>query len=132
MQVLARCFAILRQLSVERTELSLADGAAVADAWSALAARYPALEPHREYVRAARNGEYASWEETLAEGDVVAFLPPVSGGSARSGLTHEVIDVVALERQVASVGDGALVTFVGQARDHADDGREVTELEYEA
>src|SRR5207247_2131587 len=54
MQVLARCFAILRELSVERTELSLADGAAVADAWSALAARYPALEPHREYVRAAR------------------------------------------------------------------------------
>jgi molybdopterin synthase catalytic subunit/molybdopterin converting factor small subunit len=132
MQVLARCFAILRELSTERTDLSLADGASVADAWSALAAMYPALVPHRPFVRAARNGEYAAWEAGLADGDVVAFLPPVSGGSARSGLTHDVIDVAALERLVAASRHGAVVTFVGQARDSSDDGREVTELEYEA
>ena len=42
---------------------------------------FPALAPHRPYVRAARNGAYAGWEEALADGDEVAFLPPVSGGS---------------------------------------------------
>ena len=41
------------------------------------------------------------------------------------------IDVDALERSVASSQHGAIVTFVGRARDHADDGRTVVELEYE-
>ena len=41
------------------------------------------------------------------------------------------IDVDALERSVASTGHGAIVTFVGRARDRADDGRTVVELEYE-
>ena len=41
------------------------------------------------------------------------------------------IDVGALERSVASERHGAIVTFVGRARDHADDGRPVVELEYE-
>jgi molybdopterin synthase catalytic subunit/molybdopterin converting factor small subunit len=132
MQVLARCFAILRELSAERTELSLPDGATVADAWSELADQFPALQPHRAFVRAARNGAYAGWDEPLTDGDQVAFLPPVSGGSGRSGLTNDAIDVVALEGLVSGTGHGALVTFVGRARDRADDGRQVLELEYEA
>jgi molybdopterin synthase catalytic subunit len=41
------------------------------------------------------------------------------------------IDVEALERSIASSQNGAIVTFVGRARDHADDGRTVVELEYE-
>jgi molybdopterin synthase catalytic subunit len=47
-------------------------------------------------------------------------------------LTDAPIDVAALEQQVARSGHGAVVTFVGRARDHSDDGRIVTELEYEA
>ena len=47
-----------------------------------MVARFPALAPHRPYMRAARNGAYAGWDEPLADGDVVAFLPPVSGGSS--------------------------------------------------
>ena len=82
-------------------------------------------------MRAARNGAYAPWDEPLAEGDVVAFLPPVSGG-ASSASTDAPIDVAALERAVAGLGHGAIVTFVGRARDRADDGRTVIELEYEA
>jgi molybdopterin synthase catalytic subunit/molybdopterin converting factor small subunit len=131
MQVLARTFAILRELSVDRAQLDLTDGATVADAWSALAARYPALEPHREYVRAARNGEYAAGDVVLADGDEVAFLPPVSGGGS-TGLSSMPLDAEALEAELADHRYGAVVTFVGRARDHADDGRTVLELEYEA
>jgi len=129
MQVTVRCFASLRELAKERCELALADGATLADAWSAMVARHPALEPQRPYVRAARNAISAAWDEPLADGDVVALLPPVSGGS--SSLTDTPIDVAALERSVATAGDGAVVTFVGRARDIADDERAVVELEYE-
>jgi molybdopterin converting factor small subunit len=83
MLVRLRTFAILRELSVDRSELDLADGADLASAWTALASRFPALEPHRPYVRAARNGVYAPWSEQLHDGDEVAFMPPVSGGGPR-------------------------------------------------
>jgi len=34
----------------------------------------------RESLRLAVNGEFAAWDRALADGDEVAFLPPVSGG----------------------------------------------------
>ena len=46
-------------------------------------------------------------------------------------LTDEAIDVAALEERLAGPGHGAVVTFVGRARNTADDGREVLELEYD-
>ena len=131
MQVHTRTFAILREVSTDRCDLDLADGATVEAAWDALAARFPGLAPHRPYVRAARNAAYAAWDVPLADGDEVAFLPPVSGGGP-TGLTAAPIDAAALEEAVAGLGHGAVVTFVGRARDHSDNGREVTELEYEA
>jgi molybdopterin synthase catalytic subunit len=130
MRIVARCFAQLRELATDRCELAVAGEATVADAWAALAARHPAIEPHRPYVRAARNGAYAPWDERLTDDDVIAFLPPVSGG-ATTALAAGPIDVAALERAVADAGTGAVVTFIGRARDRADDGREVIELDYE-
>jgi MoaE-MoaD fusion protein len=130
MRILVRCFAQLRELAADRMTLELADGATVADAWVAVASRYPAVERHRPHVRSARNGAYAAWDAALGEGDVVAFLPPVSGG-AITGLTDGPIDVAALEARVGGDRDGAVVTFVGRARDRSDDGRVVTELAYE-
>jgi len=130
MRVTIRCFATLRELAQDRCELELAAGATVGEAWTELVARFPALSPHGSYVRAARNGVYAAWGDRLTDDDVIAFLPPVSGG-ATTALTDGRIDVEALERALADVGHGALVTFVGRARDRADDDRTVIELEYE-
>ena len=129
MQVSVRTFASLRELSIDRCELALDANATLDDAWAAFATRFPAVAPHRPYVKAARNGAHAPWSEGLAEGDELAFLPPVSGGGSR--LTEATIDVGDLERATAGLEHGALVTFVGRARKRADDGREVTELEYE-
>jgi molybdopterin synthase catalytic subunit len=133
MHVRARCFATLRELSAARSDLDLAADASVSDAWDALVSRHPGLAAHRPYAQPARNGIAVSWNEPLAEGDEVAFLPPVSGGSDEPpvGLTNGPIDVTALER-IAGLAHGAVVTFVGRARNRADDGREVLELEYEA
>jgi MoaE-MoaD fusion protein len=129
MNVRVRTFASLRELSIDRCELALDDGATLDDAWNAFAARFPAVAPHRPYVKAARNGAHAPWTDSLADGDELAFLPPVSGGGTR--LTDAPIDVADLERTTATLEHGAVVTFVGRARRSADDGREVTELEYE-
>jgi molybdopterin synthase sulfur carrier subunit len=58
----------------------LAEGARVRDLWSELAlevplfARFPAMPP------AAVNREYVDGDRPLAEGDEIAFLPPVAGG----------------------------------------------------
>ena len=132
MRVTLRTFALLRELSVARRDVDLPEGATIHDAWATFADTYPAVGKHRSFVRAARNGAYAGWDQPLTDGDEVAFLPPVSGGAGRIGLTDASIDEQALEASVAAPGDGALVTFVGRARDTADDGRTVVELEYEA
>jgi molybdopterin synthase catalytic subunit len=134
MRISVRTFAVLRQLAVPRDTLELPESATLADAWRAFAERHPAVSPHGEYVRGAVNGAYAPWDRVLAHGDEVAWLPPVSGGSGAgpTGLTDGPIDVAALEREVASLEHGALVTFVGRARRSSDDGREVVELDYEA
>lgn len=130
MHVTVRTFASLRELSTDRCDLAVADDAVVADAWAAFQLLFPSIEPHRPFVRAARNGTYAGWDEPLADADVLAFLPPVSGGASR-GLTDEPIDLAAVEASVAGPEHGAVVTFVGRARNVGDDGRTVTELEYE-
>lgn len=130
MRVTVRCFAQLRELATDRCELALADGATLESAWTELASRFPGLVPHRRYVRGARNGVYAAWDEPVADDDVIAFLPPVSGGAV-TALVDEPIDVAALEAAVSGPGFGAVVTFVGRARDRSDDGREVIELDYE-
>ena len=129
MRVTVRCFAQLRELATDRCTVALPDGARLDDAWSALAVQYPAIGPHRPYVRGARNGVYAPWDDLLADDDVIAFLPPVSGG-AIAALVEGPIDLAGLEAAVIGPGHGAVVTFAGRARDTSDDGRTVVELEY--
>ena len=55
--------------------------ATIADAWAELTRLHPVLAPGAASVRYARNGVYASADEGLEDGDEVAMIPPVSGGS---------------------------------------------------
>ncbi len=81
MRVTIRLFARLRELA-RRDELTREVGGAatVADVWGALAREFPALEPYTRSVSAAVNDDYSPMTRALANGDDVAFLPPVSGG----------------------------------------------------
>jgi molybdopterin synthase sulfur carrier subunit len=45
-----------------------------------LARRHPAYRERRAHVRIARNEAFAGDDEPLADGDVVALIPPVAGG----------------------------------------------------
>jgi molybdopterin converting factor subunit 1 len=42
--------------------------------------RYPALLPHRDSLRFAINEAFADPTDVLADGDVLAVIPPVAGG----------------------------------------------------
>jgi molybdopterin synthase catalytic subunit len=153
-RVRVRLFAIQRELAGTREHpLELDDGATVADAWDALVARHPMLEPGRASVRFARNGAYADESTGLADGDEVAMIPPVSGGSGggerrilelRDGPIDEAI-LTELTDRLATPEDGAVVGFLGRTRitpgtpapgqeeaaaRHA--GRSVEALDYEA
>lgn len=80
--VRVRLFAIQRELAGAReVRLTLPDGSDVEAAWAALVEVHPVLSPGRGSLRFARNGDYADPSTVLAEGDEVAMIPPVSGGS---------------------------------------------------
>ena len=82
LRVHVRLFAMQRELAGTRSvELTLPAGATIEDAWSELVGRFPVLAPGRPAVRFARNGSYAPAETALSNGDEVAMIPPVSGGS---------------------------------------------------
>jgi molybdopterin synthase catalytic subunit len=161
MHIRVRLFARQRELAGARdVALELTAGATIEDAWSALAARVPAIASGRRFVRFARNGEYAAADTPLADGDEVACIPPISGGAEEEDpvdddpvvrrfelradpfpatLARELADAV------ATPADGAVVVFEGRTRStpgtpapgeeaeaarHA--GHAVESLEYEA
>jgi MoaE-MoaD fusion protein len=117
-----RLFALQRELAGTReVQIDLPEPASVETAWDALVARHPLLAPGRPSVRFARNGRYADASEPLADGDEVAMIPPVSGGSGvrvlelredrfDAGILAELAD------RLADPGDGAVVGFLGRTR----------------
>jgi molybdopterin synthase catalytic subunit len=100
---------------------------------AALWQRYVAQHPQIASIQPAFavNHAYAPGHRPLADGDEVAFIPPVSGGSGPFLVTEQEIDLAALWRAVADPGAGAIVTFHGVVRDNSR-GRPVRYLEYEA
>jgi molybdopterin synthase catalytic subunit len=84
-RVKVRLFAVQRELAGTReVGLDLADDADVEAAWSALVVAHPILAPGRASLRFARNGDYADPTTRLTDGDEVAMIPPVSGGSGET------------------------------------------------
>lgn len=77
----------------------------------------------------AVNREYAQKEKSLADGDVVALIPPVSGGAFLLSETPVSLDRVVAEVQTEEAG--AIATFSGTARRQSR-GRTVEYLDYEA
>jgi MoaE-MoaD fusion protein len=87
------------------------------------------LGPEPDGLLYAVNKEYAGREQELADGDEVAVIPPVSGGSFR--LTAEPLSLDTVVDEVRSERAGAIATFVGTTRVESR-GRTVQHLDYEA
>ena len=89
MRVGVKLFARLREL-VGTGELSVEvpAGATVKDVWAAVVAAHPAAAVYETSMSCAVNLDYARMSAPVAEGDDVAFLPPVSGGSRPGGMVE--------------------------------------------
>jgi molybdopterin synthase catalytic subunit len=123
--VVVRLFAGLReQAGVDRRELELEDGASLEAVWPALD-----LGDEPQGLLYAVNRTYADRGQTLAEGDEVALIPPVSGGAFR--LTHAPVNLTSVVVEVVDDRAGAIATFLGTVRSRSR-GRDVIALEYEA
>jgi molybdopterin synthase catalytic subunit/molybdopterin converting factor small subunit len=96
----------------------------VEDVWPSLS-----LGPEPAGLLYAVNKEYAQRDRELREGDEVALIPPVSGGSLR--LSAEPLSLDAVVAEVRDDKAGAIATFVGTTRNESR-GRVVQHLDYEA
>ena len=123
MRVTVRLFAGLRERA-GRSQIELEDVARIDDVWPALG-----LGDEPAGLLYAVNREYVDRGRELADGDEVALIPPVSGGSFR--IVSEPLDVAAAVAEVEDDGAGAVASFVGTVR-RSSRGRDVTHLEYEA
>jgi molybdopterin synthase catalytic subunit/molybdopterin converting factor small subunit len=124
-RVRVRLFAGLRErVGTGENEMELPHGARASDVWELLQ-----IGPEPEGLAYAVNRQYVPRDHPLADGDELAIIPPVSGGSFQ--LTEEPLDVRAVMREVEADGAGAIASFVGTVRARSRD-RDVLHLEYEA
>ncbi len=82
MKVTVLYFAAVRDLvGKDEEQLVLPAGVTtVGDLAGYLPTIHPPLGERMGYVRFARNEEFAQPSDALAEGDVIALIPPVAGG----------------------------------------------------
>ena len=90
MFVTVRLFARLRELAGhDELRLEVAEGVTALDVWNGLTAEYPPLADYTKAISVAVNEEYARLSASLRDGDDIAFLPPVSGGSGERAQRRE-------------------------------------------
>ena len=124
-RVSVRLFAGLRERAgVGRLELD--DVSRIDDVWSRLE-----LGDEPAGLLYAVNREYVERGHELQDGDEVAVIPPVSGGSGDFLITGEPLDLARVVAAVERDEAGGIATFVGTVR-RTSRGRAVTYLEYEA
>ena len=82
--VTARLFALYREAAGEdRLQVAVPTATTVRELWQHLVAVAPQLQRTSKMIAStayAVNGDWATGDQTLQDGDEVAFLPPVSGG----------------------------------------------------
>jgi molybdopterin converting factor subunit 1 len=81
MRVTVRLFARLRDIAGSGDLSREAPaGATVGDVWRSLVADFPEMARYESSMSSAVNADYARMTVAIADGDEIAFLPPVSGG----------------------------------------------------
>ncbi|MBZ5591863.1 MAG: molybdenum cofactor biosynthesis protein MoaE [Acidobacteriia bacterium] len=147
MRVKVLFFGMLKDIVGSAEEqLNVAEGAQLENIFDHYAGRFPRLREMASSIVLARNHEFSPVSAEVSEGDEVAFLPPVSGGSTSAQLqyTHEIddaaghffaltrqpIDTRAIITRLVKGEDGAVITFEGVVRNN-NKGRRTLYLDYE-
>jgi molybdopterin synthase catalytic subunit len=136
-------FGVLRDIvGLREDSVEIPDGGRVDDVFELYAGHFPKLREMAGSLVLALNQSFSEPGAVLSEGDEVAFLPPVSGGSAVFtqqiedpaghffAITRDPIDSLALAHRLQRGEDGAVVTFEGITRNNTK-GRATRYLEYE-
>ncbi len=121
-------------------ELDLPEGSSLETLFRHYSSQDARLAEMAASIAMARNLRFARSSDLIEDGDEVAIMPPVSGGtgwlaSAESSgvfaaVTGEPIDSKALADRVQGDGDGALITFQGVVRNNSG-GRRTLCLDYD-
>jgi molybdopterin synthase catalytic subunit len=144
MRVRVLFFGVLKELAGRGSEdaefAAGADLRAVLDHYAALS---PAVGKMAGSIVVARNRAFAEPATKIAEGDEIALLPPVSGGSEDGvdgieieeagnyfAITRQPIDTRRILMRLLRGGEGAVVTFEGTVRNNTG-GRRTLYLDYE-
>lgn len=144
MRIRVLFFGMVRDwLGKSSDDVEIAEGQSLQDLFDHYAARQPKLKQMESSIVLSRNQEFAGRQDRLADGDEVAFLPPVSGGLGPFtheiadhetgnffGLTRAPIDTKAIVERLLRPEDGAVVDFEGVVRNNTK-GRRTLYLEYE-
>ena len=82
MRVSVQFYARLRELAgCSEWACDIATGATVADVWQAASKQFPAVADLAGSVSCAVNADFSRMDAVVHDGDDIAFLPPVSGGT---------------------------------------------------
>jgi molybdopterin synthase catalytic subunit/molybdopterin converting factor small subunit len=126
--------------------LDVAPGSSLDSIFDHYANQFPRLRELRKSTVVAVNQQFASGPTEVSDGDEIALLPPVSGGSVTAdqsyshqivdgegnffALTRHPIDSKVIVNHILRGEDGAYVDFVGVVRNNTK-GRKTQFLDYE-
>ena len=144
MRVRVLFFGVLKDLAGGSSEdAEFAEGADLRAVLDHYLAELPGMAKMAGSIVVARNHAFAAPATKIADGDEIALLPPVSGGSEDGpdgieieedgnyfAITHQSIDTRRLAGRLLRGGEGAVVTFEGTVRNHTG-GRRTLYLDYE-
>ena len=142
-------FGLLKDITGRSEDrIEIGEGERLESVFERYARQFPRIADMASSIVLACNHEFCDRSTIVREGDEVAFLPPVSGGSGESAtasythrisdgaggnffaLTRERIDAAGIARQLLRGEDGALVNFEGVVRNNTK-GRSTRFLDYE-
>ena len=143
MRIRVLFFGVLRDIvGLREDSVEIPDGGRLESVFEHYAGRFPRLREMSTSLVLALNQSFSEPSAPLSEGDEVAFLPPVSGGSAQFsqviddpaghffGITRDPLDSSLLRSRLLRGEDGAFVIFEGVTRNNTK-GRPTRYLEYE-
>jgi molybdopterin synthase catalytic subunit len=137
-------FGMLRDIvGCAEEHIDLEEGARLDSVFERYAHQFPKLGQLASSIVLACNHQFSDRSAIVREGDEIAFLPPVSGGTDRYtheisdsegahffALTREPIETCSITRRLLRGEDGAVVNFAGVVRNNTK-GRATSFLDYE-